>query len=131
MYCTFQSGVDFQCPIVALTDYGHRVMCTLEQTDDEQVELPLQHPQHEVSTVGCPITAVIKAHGPDSASTIEAEISSTTDTDMEHMMEYPCSDPVLHKASGMAKAQVCPTCGADIFSGLALIRHMQTHHPRV
>ncbi len=104
VYCTFQSGVDFQCPIMALTGYGCRVMCTLEQMDDEQVKLPLQYPQQEVSKVGCPITAVIETHGPDSASTIEAEISSATDTDMEHMMEYLCFDPVLPEASGMAKA---------------------------
>ncbi len=116
--------MDFQCHIVALTGYGQGVMCTLEQTDDKQVELPSQYPQQEVSKGGHPITAVVETHGPDSSSTIEAEILSATDTDVEHMMEYPCIDPVLPETSGVAKAQVCPTCEADIFSGLALIRHM-------
>ncbi len=104
VYCTFWLGVDFQCPIVTLTGYGHGVLCTLEQTDDKQVELPLQHPQQEVPKAGHPITAVVEAHGPDSASTIEAEISSATDTDVEYMMEYPRFDPILPEASGMAKA---------------------------
>ncbi len=56
-----------------------------------------------MAKVGHLITAVVETHGPDSASTIEAEISSTTDTDVEHMMEYPHSDPVLPVTSGVAK----------------------------
>ena len=45
------------------------------------------------------------------------------------MMDFPHSDPVLLETVGIAKAWICPTCGADIVSGLALIRHMwEKHH---
>ena len=70
----------------------------------------------------------METHKPDSASTIEAEISSATDTDIEHMMDFLQLDPVLSEAVGTAKACVCPTCGANIVSGLALIRHMHLKH---
>ena len=95
------------------------------------MEPPQHQVQYKVPHAGRPITVVVEIHGPDSASMIEAEMSSATDTDVEHMMDYPQFEPVLPEVSGVVKARICPTCGADIFSGLALIRHMCLHHPDI
>ncbi len=116
---------------MVLTSYGHGVLCTLEQSEVKDASSLWEPESMSATKVGCPILEEVETHRPDSASTIEAEISSATDTDIEHIMEFPHSDPVLPELIGVSKAQVCPNCGEDIDSGLALIRHMKSKHPGV
>ena len=105
------------------------VFCEVDVSELEEMGPVIgRHDTQTTSKGGHPITEVVETHGPDSASTIEVEISSATDTDVEHMMDFPRSDPVLPETAGVAKTCMCPVCNTEIYSGLALQCHMHMEH---
>ena len=73
------------------------------------------------------MTSFVSTETQEQSST--QDTSSQTDTDVNAMMDSKQENPVLHETSGVAKTCVCPVCGLEIFSGLALIRHMRSVHP--
>ncbi len=75
--------------------------------------------------------AALKVSDSDTNSSKEPRCDSDTDTDVDFQFSSQEHDHQLPDCSRVAKARVCPVCSADIFSGLALIRHMKSVHKAV
>ncbi len=106
-----------------ITSYGWGVCCVVDVSEAEVelvVEIPAMLPTGQRNKGGRPILETVLIHGPDSASTIGAESSSHMEMDIEHMMDFPIVEPTLPDTTGVSKPRVCPVCGEEICSGLAL-----------
>ena len=129
------SGIDFQYYTLVLTSFGMAVQClpkensnndelANQQTSEPQVK-PCDSSQRLQSS--CPVAALKDSDG-DTNSSKEPRHDFDTDTDVDFQFSSQEHDHQLPDCSGVAKARVCPVCSADIFSGLALIRHMKSIH---
>ena len=67
------------------------------------MEIPVTLPPGHRNKGGRLILETVLIHGPDSASTIGAELSSHMDTDIEHMMDFPIVEPTLPDTTGVSK----------------------------
>ncbi len=78
---------------------------------------------------GCPIVALSVDDG--SGSSQSARHASDTDTDGDYQFSSEVHDLKLPDCPGVAKTHICPVCSEEIFSGLALIRHLKNCHKGV
>ena len=95
-----------------------------QQTSEPQVK-PCNSSQRLQG--GHPVAALEDSDS-DTNFSKEPKHASDTDTDVDFQFSSQVHDHKLPNCSGVAKARVCPVCSADIFSGLALIRHMKSVH---
>ncbi len=95
-----------------------------QQTSEPQVK-PCNSSQRLQG--GHPVAALEDSDS-DTNFSKEPKHASDTDTDVDFQFSSQVCDHKLPDYSGVAKARVCPVCSADIFLGLALIRHMKSVH---
>ena len=132
------SGLDFQYYTLVFTSFGMAVLCLPEEQSNNKdpIEQQASEPQitsHESSQRlqgGHPVVALEESDG-DTNSSKEPRRVSDTDTDVDFQFSSKVHDPKLLGCSGVAKTRVCPVCSAEIFLGLALIRHMKSTHKAV
>ncbi len=82
---------------------------------------------------GQPLAAAVTSTSSDTSTlmTQDGWHKSDMDTDIEALMDFKVKDPVLPRSPGRAKLQVCPVCGHEVFSGLALIDHLKQLHKNI
>ena len=129
------SGIDFQYYTLVLTSFGMVVQCLPEENDksaDQQIsELQVEPCNSSQRLQGGLPVAALKDSDVDTNSSKEPRHDSDMDTDVDFQFSSQEHDHQLPNCLGVAKARVCPVCSVDIFSGLALIRHMKFVHKAV
>ncbi len=123
---TAKSGIDFAFPTIMLTLVGYGLLCEPNPTTISEDEVPEPPPMNPITWhSGCPIS---KEHVWPSTSSTTSEASSGTETKTEQLMEAPEKVYKMPAVGGVAKERMCPICENVISSGLALVRHIKTHH---
>ncbi len=126
IWCTVRTSVDLkEYPTLLLTRYGQAVWCrTLQESSEETAPDPVlaAAPSRKL-----PSRHVMQRLSPGLTS--PSLHTSSTETETELLMDTLDKCVKLPSDPGTAKECVCPVCDIVIFSGLALIHHLQSQHP--